>query len=667
MKTRHLAILLLTLVLILCTAPMVRADGPSDLSNHADAAEPLPFDLGDEPIEPRDGPVGALGEPSVSPVVQSSDNWHFETVDSDGWVGKSSSLALDGAGRPHISYFDSSNYDLKYAWYDGGNWRIETVDSEGNVGQYTSLAMDTADRPHISYYDSVNYDLKYAWYDGANWQIETVDSEGSVGIYTSLALDGTGQPHISYYDTTNNDLKYAWSDGANWHIETVDNGDVGGHTSLALDEAGYPHISYCDSYPNYDLKYAWYDGGSWQIETVDSERGAGLYTSLVLDRANRPHISYSQRGFCVMRPCLFYLKYAWHNEVSWQIKTVDHSGINASLALDGAERPHISYVGWHNYNLQYARHNGISWQIEILDNEGNVGSNTSLVLDEADRPHISYYVAFPNFDLKYARPQFFLSKRDSTDGSLHTNDTFTYTLTFASSGSNVRLWDPLPRAVHYVSGSLTSIVTPAAVYSPTARAVVWQGTLPTGTTQVVRFQVTPHVTGTGLVPVPITNTAWLTDTDSGWVVSSTAGVDVLPPPFYLGKRATPTDGLRNDGTLTYTLAVSGCGLTLRLWDPLSPLVRYVSGSITDTFGTLALSAAIYSPTAHAVVWQGTLPTDTLHMVQFQATRGITGPGSLDLSLPIANTAWLTDTDSGWSISAMAIVNGKHIYLPLVVK
>jgi hypothetical protein len=145
--------------------------------------------------------------------------WQIETVDQHA-VGEYTSLAFDSAGRPHISYYESvyvpldagvasPSYDLKYAHHDGSAWQIETVDSTGSVGRFTSLALDSADQPHVSYYDETNGGLKYATYDGCAWQIETVDHAGDVGKYTSMALDAAGQPHISYYDDTSDDLKHA--------------------------------------------------------------------------------------------------------------------------------------------------------------------------------------------------------------------------------------------------------------------------------------------------------------------------------------------------------------------------------------------------------------------------------------------------------------------------
>jgi hypothetical protein len=178
------------------------------------------------------------------------------------------SLALDGGGSPHISYFNRTYGDLRYARWDGGQWLIETVDSDGKTGLCTSLALDESDNPHISYYDETNGDLKYAYHVGAggncgpsnNWQCDTVDSKGDVGLYTSLALDESGNPHISYYDDANGDLKYARWDGSQWFIETADGaGDVGLYTSLALDRGGNPHISYYDAGYG-DLKYAYSRG-----------------------------------------------------------------------------------------------------------------------------------------------------------------------------------------------------------------------------------------------------------------------------------------------------------------------------------------------------------------------------------------------------------------------
>ena len=325
-------------------------------------------------------------------------DWQIETVDSLGNVGACTSLALDGNGNPHISYFDWEGNALKYAYFYG-SWHMETVD---NGGHYTSsIALDSSGKPHISYrYSVMHDDLKYAHYNGG-WYRTVVDSAGDVGWYSTLALDSEDNPHISYFDATNDDLKYAYYDGT-WHTVTVESdGQVGrGYSSLALDSNNHPHISY-DVNNNDDLKYAWCEmechfSSNWHTEIVDSN--GGEYTSIALDSNNNPHISYSASG----------LKYA-HYDGAWHIETVDSGGgFNTSIALDSNNNPHISYYG-DNADLKYAFYDG-SWHTETVDYSGRVGLHSSIALDKHNHPHISYHDV-TNYDLKYA----FIPCQNDTD------------------------------------------------------------------------------------------------------------------------------------------------------------------------------------------------------------------------------------------------------------
>lgn len=83
------------------------------------------------------------------------------TGDVNGWrggistpgpdVGRWNSLALNAMGQPRVSYWDTTNDQLRFASYDGTAWRTHAVDTHDHNGRYTSLALLSDGRPAIAY------------------------------------------------------------------------------------------------------------------------------------------------------------------------------------------------------------------------------------------------------------------------------------------------------------------------------------------------------------------------------------------------------------------------------------------------------------------------------------------------------------------------------------
>ncbi|MEW6558205.1 MAG: hypothetical protein AB1349_12800, partial [Elusimicrobiota bacterium] len=332
-------------------------------------------------------------------LICAENNWQIETVDSAGYVGIITSIVLDSQNFPHITYYDQTNNNLKYAHWTGTKWDIQTVVSE-KYAFYSSIVLDAKGYPHISYTSGSGNRLEYIFWDGEKWNFQIVDEMDGSYQYNSIALDTNDYPHICYVDLKGYRLKYARWTGTNWDIQTIDT-VASFKPSLALDTNNNPHVSYYDysfGSTRGDIKYAKWTGVVWNIQKVDSAKRISDGNTLRLDKNNYPHIAYDVS-------IDYDVKYAKWTGTNWEIQTVDAEGYlgGASLALDSNNYPRIAYYDWMpNYDLKYTDWDGTIWNIERVDITGVVGLYTSVALDSYNYAHISYF-DYTNGDLKYAR------------------------------------------------------------------------------------------------------------------------------------------------------------------------------------------------------------------------------------------------------------------------
>lgn len=146
----------------------------------------------------------APADESLKVAFSGAVGWLIETVDAAG--GYDVALALDAAGRPHVSYV-TADRRLMHAHRSAAGWLVEQV----APGQFhsPSLAVESAGRAHISAYAPANQDLFYAYQTAAGWHTEVVAARGGVGQGSSLALTPAGRTLISFYDATTRDLMLA--------------------------------------------------------------------------------------------------------------------------------------------------------------------------------------------------------------------------------------------------------------------------------------------------------------------------------------------------------------------------------------------------------------------------------------------------------------------------
>jgi len=230
-------------------------------------------------------------------------------VDSADDVGEHTSITIGTDGFPVISYYDTTNDDLKVAHCTSVDCSTfdtpVTVDNSANVGEYTSITIGTDGLPVISYRDGSTNDLKVAHCENASCSsgsptLTTVDSSLSPGLYTSITIGTDGLPVISYHDSVSQALKVAHCTNASCSsgsptITIVDNAaNVGWFTSITIGTDGFPVVSYIDA-TNQNLKVAHCTNTSCSTSTttiVDSASAFQFSTSITIGTDGFPVVSY---------------------------------------------------------------------------------------------------------------------------------------------------------------------------------------------------------------------------------------------------------------------------------------------------------------------------------------------------------------------------------------
>ncbi|MHC1680661.1 MAG: fibronectin type III domain-containing protein [Methanomassiliicoccales archaeon] len=323
-----------------------------------------------------------------------SGSWTTSVVDDTTQVGSWSSANGDSFGQMHVTYYDFSNQDLRYAIHNGTSWSISKLDESG--GACSAIISDDNNKQHIFYIDLVlaKTPLSYMTNSGAKWVSSVVDSQGDVGEQSSIAVDAEGFVHIAYYDDSNGTLNYA-NNVEGWNTVVVDNSSskVGMYPSIALDSEGFVHVSYYD-YVNQDLRYATNADGSWSTDSRDTGGDVGLHSSLTVDMNDAVHIIY-------LSSTSQNLKYTGNAGGDWVINLVDNSGnVESRIATDIDSNGTVHAVYYRDGELLHAIQNASSWSRESIESSDVLGEGISMFIGENDVIYVTYYNTFSS-QLKY--------------------------------------------------------------------------------------------------------------------------------------------------------------------------------------------------------------------------------------------------------------------------
>jgi hypothetical protein len=276
-------------------------------------------------------------------------------------------LALDSDDYPHVVFFEPSDKDICYMYYDGSSWSSITDIATTNDVRAPDIAIGSDDDIHIVFTDFTEYDISYAHCDGLNWSYGDIDTTYWGGCV--IACDGT-TPVVAYSLAGGYlDTYYAEKPSSTWNKTLIDSNSCGA-LSIAVDEDGDNHIAgwrVISVGSTVGVVYHTDASGSWSTYTVDAQSYSGFppvlpghVTDIAIDSEGYPHIIFWKHSTDDVRHAWKQVRMGgWNKE---DIETAYDCGDYASLAMDDDDD--IFVLFWKQDNgssTQYARFGFKSW------------------------------------------------------------------------------------------------------------------------------------------------------------------------------------------------------------------------------------------------------------------------------------------------------------------
>lgn len=329
-------------------------------------------------------------------LVDETESWHWEAVETSGSTGQFAAMALDGSDVPHVAYEDDSDY-LVYATDGTFGWSTTTLNSSSTLALHDiRVEIDGSGDIVLGYTDSYSDDLLLR-VGSSSWSSTTLDSAThSSTHYTygdgelAMCADDAGVVHLFYSDGPTESIRYGRSD-ASYTFSTASTSDPTAMACAADPSGGGVGLAVLDDDSD-SIEFVYVtSGGSFSRSTVDASGDIRYAVDVAFDSSGTPYVFYYDEDSST-------LQLGTYASSSWTTSSVDTiSGWwihDIEVEIDADDGFHVAYTEeyLYNYTATYLYSaDGSSWGSEAIGQSGDSPESISMTLDSLGFPHLVYY------------------------------------------------------------------------------------------------------------------------------------------------------------------------------------------------------------------------------------------------------------------------------------